>query len=74
MQIFLEKNIKNLVIFKVEFWGLFSKQSACQCRRCEFDPWSEKIPHDTEHLSLRATTIEPVLWSLRATTPEAHVP
>ena len=25
-------------------WWLSDKESACQCRRCEFDPWSRKIP------------------------------
>ena len=24
-------------------WWLSGKESACQCRRCEFDPWSGKI-------------------------------
>ena len=35
-------------------------QSACQCRRQWFNPWSRKIPRAVEQLSLRAT-IEPVL-------------
>ena len=25
-------------------WWLTSKESACLCRRCEFDPWVRKIP------------------------------
>ena len=25
-------------------WGLSGKESACQCKRCEFDPWIGKIP------------------------------
>ena len=25
-------------------WCLTGKESACQCRRCRFDPWSRKIP------------------------------
>ena len=25
-------------------WGLSCKESACQCRRCAFDPWAGKIP------------------------------
>ena len=25
-------------------WWLRSKESACQCRRCTFDPWVQKIP------------------------------
>ena len=26
------------------FWWLGSKKSACQCRRCGFNPWVRKIP------------------------------
>jgi len=37
------------------------KESACQCRRHRFDPQSRKIPYAAEQLSLRATTVEPVL-------------
>ena len=36
------------------------KESACQCSRHEFNPWSRKIPHATEQLSLWATAIKPV--------------
>ena len=25
-------------------WWLNGKESACQCRRCRFDPWVRKIP------------------------------
>ena len=25
-------------------WWLSGKESACQCRRCRFDPWVRKIP------------------------------
>jgi len=25
-------------------WWLSGKESACQCRRCGFDPWVMKIP------------------------------
>ena len=46
------------------------KKSICQCRRYGFDPWSGKIPHGMEQLSPWATTIEPVLKSLGATTTE----
>ena len=42
-------------------WWLSGKESACQCRRCRFYPWSRKIPRGTEHQSLCAITIEPVL-------------
>ena len=33
-------------------WWLSSKESACQGRRHGFDPWSRKIPHTSEQLSL----------------------
>ena len=46
------------------------KKSICQCRRYGFDPWSGKIPHAMEQPSPWATTIEPVLKSLGATTTE----
>ena len=42
-------------------WWLSSKESTCQCRRHGFHPWSRKIPHATEQLSLYAKTIETVL-------------
>ena len=44
-----------------EWLNLSSKESACQCRRHGFDPWSGKIPHAAGQLSLCATTTEPVL-------------
>ena len=34
------------------------KESASQCRRHRFNPWSRKIPHAMEQLSLCATTTE----------------
>ena len=49
---------------------LSGEEFACQCRRHGIDPWSEKIPHATEQLSLWATITESVLWSLRAATIE----
>ena len=39
-----------------------------------FDSSSGKIPHALEQLSLCATTVEPVLRSSGAATPEARVP
>ena len=47
-------------------WWLSGKESACQCRRHSYDPWSRKIPHAAEQLSLWAITTEPVLQSLGA--------
>ena len=49
---------------------LIGKESTCQCRRYEFNPWSRKNPHATEQINLGATTVEPVLQSLRATATE----
>ena len=53
-------------------WWLSGNESACQCRRQGFDPWSGKIPHATEQVSPRATTTEPSRWSPGATTAEAQ--
>ena len=49
-------------------------ESACQCRRHRFDPWSGKISYAAEQLSLWVTTIELVLWSPGAATTEALAP
>ena len=50
------------------------KESACQCRRYRFDPWSGKIPHATEKLSPWAIAPEPVLQSPRATASVPRCP
>ena len=42
-------------------WWLSGKESDCQCRRHRFNPWSGKIRHAVEQLSLCTTTSEPVL-------------
>ena len=42
-------------------WWLSGKDSACQCRRRGFNPWSRKIPHALEQLSPCTTATEPVL-------------
>ena len=60
-------------------WWLSGKESACQCRRHEFNPQSEKIPHVMEQLSPCTTTTEPVLWnpgaaSTEPTCPKVHAP
>ena len=39
--------------------GSVGKESACQCRRRVFNPWSGKIPHAAEQPSPCATTAEP---------------
>ena len=63
---------------------LSGKESACQCKRLRFDPWSKKILHAAKQVSLCATTctirqrftttIEPRLYSLRITATELHTP
>ena len=55
-------------------WWLNDKESACQCRRHKLDPWSGKIPLVWQQLSPYITTIEPVLQSRYATSPEACMP
>ena len=51
-------------------WGSNGKESACQCRRHRFDPWSGQIPQFMEQIIPRITTIELVLWSLGAALTE----
>ena len=41
-------------------WWLSGKESICQCRRHEFNPWSEKKPHAAGQLSPSTATNEPV--------------
>ena len=41
-------------------WWRSGWESACQCKGHGFEPWSGKIPHAAEELSLWATTTEPV--------------
>ena len=55
-------------------WWRSGWESACQCRGHGFEPWSRRLPHATEQLGLCTPTTEPVLWSLQATTTEAHEP
>ena len=38
-------------------WYLSGKESACQCMRLRFSPWSRRIPHAVEQLSPCVTTI-----------------
>ena len=42
-------------------WWRSGYESACQCRGRGFNPWSGKIPHADEQLSLCATTTDPAL-------------
>ena len=51
----LKKKIRGLP------WWLSGKESACQCRRHGFNPWSWKIPHGTEELGPCTAVNEPVL-------------
>ena len=39
-------------------WWSSGKESTCQCKENGFDPWSRKISHAVEQLSLCATTTE----------------
>ena len=57
-------------------WWLSGKESACQCRRRGFDPWSGTIPHALEQqlLSLCSRAWEPKLRSPRAAAREALEP
>ena len=58
-------------------WWFSGKVSTCQCRRYGLDPWSEKIPHASEHLSPSTTTIEPVCcssWNLPSLEPKQEKP
>ena len=60
---------------RVTFLVASGKESACQCRRLKLNPWSRKIPHATEKLSLCPTTTESGLYSPGATTitePVSH--
>ena len=41
-------------------WWRSGWESACQCRRHGFEPWSGNIPHAAEQLSPCATTTEPL--------------
>ena len=41
-------------------WWCSGWESACQCRRHGFEPWSGKIPHAAEQLGPWATITEPL--------------
>ena len=61
-------------------WWLTGEESTCQCRGHGFDPWSGKIPHAQEQLSLCTATAEahgPGAHALQHEKPlqrEAHAP
>ena len=55
-------------------WLLSGKESTSQCRRQGFDPWSRKIQHSMEQLSLGTAATEPVLYSPRAAAAEPTCP
>ena len=50
-------------------WWFSGKESACQCRRHGFSPWSGRIPRAAGQLNPGATA-ESVLWSPEAATTE----
>ena len=62
--------------YKKKKWGLpwwrSHGESACQRRGHGFDPWSGKIPHAAEQLSLCATTTE--ARASRARAPQQETP
>ena len=39
-------------------WWFCGNESACQCRRQVFDPWSRRLPHAAEQLSLCVTSAD----------------
>ena len=41
---FITWNRSSITIRWGEPWGLSGEESACQCRRCRFNPWVGKIP------------------------------
>ena len=47
-------------------WWLSGEESAHQCRRHRFNPWTRKMPHPVEQLSPCATATEPTLRNKRA--------
>ena len=49
---------KKKYIYRASLVGLSGKESTCQCRKHRFSPWSGKIPHAVEQLSLHAATTE----------------
>ena len=51
-------------------WWLSDKESACQCRRHRFHPWSGKIPRAPKQQSPCTTTAEPVIQSPGTATTE----
>ena len=59
--IIFKKNFDLVIIIKEKTAKKKKKESACQCRGHGFEPWSGKIPHAAEQLSLCATTTEPAL-------------
>ena len=64
----LRHNILKAMVPGLPWWSS-GYESACQCKGHRFDPWSRRIPHATEQLSLCATTTEPAChnyWSPHA--------
>ena len=59
-------------------WWLSGKESACQCKRHGFDPWTRKIPRAMEQLSLCTAMVHVQIWGcaldLRSCSYGARVP
>ena len=75
-----ERSFKNLIwiLSGLKFlsilglpWWLSDKESACQCRRQGFSPWSERIPHAAESLRPWAN---PTCHNYCACGPKSHAP
>ena len=72
-----------LMRLEINYKGFFgAKESACQCKRNGFDPWSRKVPHTIEQLSsldLKETKAVNSKWNqswlfIGRTDAEAEVP
>ena len=43
-------------------WLLSGKESACQCRRCGFDPWIKKIPLEKKMATHSSILAKDISW------------
>ena len=49
----------NVVLLHIELpWWLSGKESICQCRRCEFDPWVARSPGEGNSNPLQYSYLE----------------
>ena len=52
-----KKSLLRMIQSGASLWRS-GEESTCQCRGHGFEPWSRKIPHAMEQLSLHVTTTE----------------